>query len=513
MVNGKLLVEKLVAYAKEFLYLDDLDVIYTRNTLLEEFHIDSAYVGEPDLSYVKEMSVPDVFFNEIKDYAVENGLATDDTQATLFAAYIFGLITPRPSAINQSFNYMREKLGAQEACNYLYKISVMNDYVQKTAISRNLGWTYKDGDNVLEITINLSKPEKDNKDIMKLAQMPKQTDKYPACPLCKENEGYFGNYSHPPRANLRTVSVTLGGQEWMMQYSPYAYFSEHCIVFNKKHVPMQMTGETINKLFDFVDLFPNYFIGSNSDLPIVGGSILNHEHYQGGRHEMPMHKAAPLYKLTAEKYPDIEISILNWYNSAVRMTGYNRNTICELGTEIVEGWKAYSDEKVGIINTIDERHNTCTPLVRLLPDGKYCLEIILRNNITTEEYPDGVFHAHPEYHNIKKEGIGIIEAVGLYILPGRLKKQIEEITYVLTKEKSFDYDDMTSEKPLFVHRDMIKRLLLEHPSVSERSEAERIVKDYINRACVKILENTSVFKKDEQGTLAFKRFLSTVGVK
>ena len=195
------------------------------------------------------------------------------------------------------------------------------------------------------------------------------------------------------------------------------------------------------------------------------------------------------------------------------MTGYNRNTICELGTEIVEGWKAYSDEKVGIINTADERHNTCTPLVRLLPDGKYCLEIILRNNITTEEYPDGVFHAHPEYHNIKKEGIGIIEAVVLYILPGRLKKQIEEITYVLTKEKSFDYDDMTPENPLFVHRDMIKRLLSEHPSVSERSEAERIVKDYINRTCVKILENTSVFKKDEQGTLAFKRFLSTVGVK
>ena len=513
MVNGKLLIEKLIAYAKSFLNLDDLDVIYVRNTLLAEFRIDSAYNGDVDLDYVKEMSVPDVFFDEIKDYAVENGISADETQATLFAAYIFGLLTPKPSTVNQTFNYTREKLGAQEACNYLYRISVMNDYVQKTAISRNLGWTYKDKDNVLEITINLSKPEKDNKDIAKLAKATSNTDKYPACALCKENEGYFGNYKHPPRANLRAVSMTLGGEEWMMQYSPYAYFNEHCIVFNKRHTPMRMTGVTITKLLDFVDLFPNYFIGSNSDLPIVGGSILNHEHYQGGRHEMPMHKAKSLYRLTAEKYPDIEVSVIDWYNSAIRMTGYNRNTICELGSSIVENWKKYSDEKVGIVNSETERHNTCTPLARLLPDGKYCLEIILRNNITTDEYPDGVFHAHPEYHNIKKEGIGLIEAVGLYILPGRLKKQIEEMTYVLTGEKDFSYDEITREDPLYVHRDMIKMLKTEHPVISEREEAEKIIKDYINTTCVKILENTAVFKRDEQGTLAFKRFLSSVGIK
>ena len=299
----------------------------------------------------------------------------------------------------------------------------------------------------------------------------------------------------------------------MMQCSPYAYFNEHCIVFNKRHTPMRMTGATITKLLDFVDLFPNYFIGSNSDLPIVGGSILNHEHYQGGRHEMPMHKAKSLYRLTAEKYPDIEVSVIDWYNSAIRMTGYNRNTICELGSSIVENWKKYSDEKVGIVNSETERHNTCTPLARLLPDGKYCLEIILRNNITTDEYPDGVFHAHPEYHNIKKEGIGLIEAVGLYILPGRLKKQIEEMTYVLTGEKDFSYDEITREDPLYVHRDMIKMLKTEHPVISEREEAEKIIKDYINTTCVKILENTAVFKRDEQGTLAFKRFLSSVGIK
>ena len=513
MVNGKLLVEKLIAYAKAFLYLDDLDEIYVRNVLLAEFKLDSAYTENADLEYVKEMSVPDVLFNEAKDYALENSISADETAATLFASYIFGLLTPKPSAVNQNFNYLREKLGAQDACNYLYQMSVMNNYVQKTAISRNLGWTYKDGDNVLEITVNLSKPEKNNKDIAKLLNAPKQTDKYPACALCKENEGYFGNYNHPPRANLRTISVKLGGEDWAVQYSPYAYFNEHCIAFNKNHTPMKMTGDTITKLFDFVEIFPNYFVGSNSDLPIVGGSILNHEHYQGGRHEMPMHKAKPLFKLSCEKYPDVEISILNWYNSAIRLTGYNRNTVCELGTAIVEEWKKYSDEKVGIINSVQERHNTCTPVARILPDEKYCLEIILRNNITTEEYPDGVFHAHPEYHNIKKEGIGLIEAMGLYILPARLKRQTEEIASVLLKETPFNYDDLKEGDDLFVHRDMIKTLLEENKDVPDAEAADKIIKGYINRVCVKILENTAVFKKDEQGVIAFKKFLNVLAVK
>lgn len=513
MVNGKLLTEKLIAYAKLFLHLDDLDEIYARNTLLAEFKLDSAYVGEADLEYVKEMSVPDVLFNETKDYALENSISDCDTTATLFAAYIFGLLTPKPSEINRSFNYLREKLGAQEACNYLYRISVMNNYVQKTAISKNLGWTYKDGDNVLEITVNLSKPEKNNKDIAKLLSMPKQTDKYPACALCKENEGYFGNYNHPPRANLRTVSVKLGGEDWQVQYSPYAYFNEHCIAFNREHIPMKMTGETINKLFDFVEIFPNYFVGSNSDLPIVGGSILNHEHYQGGKHEMPMHKAKPLFKLSCEKYPDVEISILDWYNSAIRLTGYNRNTVCALGTAIVDEWKIYSDEKSGIINSVEVRHNTCTPVARILSDEKYCLELILRNNITTEEYPDGVFHAHPEYHNIKKEGIGLIEAMGLYILPARLKRQTEEIAAVLTGQTPFDYNTLTESDDLFVHRDMIKKLIEENPVVADAETADRIIKNYINRVCVNILENTAVFKKDEKGVIAFKKFLNELGIK
>ena len=513
MVDGKFLVEKLIAYAKAFLYLADLDEIYIRNTLLATLRLTAPMKNAPNLDFIKEMSVPDILFDELKDYSRETGIAGDETQATLFAASVFGMLTQKPSEINTTFNYLKEKMGAQAACDYLYNLSVMNNYIQKTAISKNLLWEYRDGDNVLEITINLSKPEKDNKDIAKLVSAPQDGEKYPKCALCPENEGYLGSYTHPPRSNLRTVSLSLGGEEWSMQYSPYAYFNEHCIVFNKHHTPMQMTRQTITKLFDFIDILPNYFIGSNSDLPIVGGSILNHEHYQGGRHEMPMHKAKPRFVLTCEKFPDVEISILNWYNSAIRLTGYNKNTICEIGGDIVEAWKKYSDESVGIVNSEEERYNTCTPIVRYLSDNKFCLEIILRNNSTSDRYPDGVFHAHPEYHNIKKEGIGLIEAMGLYILPGRLKKQTEQIADILTGDAPFDPQKMTESDPLFVHKAMITELKRDNPVVEDKEKALEIITKRINETCVAILENTAVFKKDETGTLAFRRFLNTLSIK
>ncbi|MBO4262557.1 MAG: UDP-glucose--hexose-1-phosphate uridylyltransferase [Clostridia bacterium] len=511
MIDGKLLIEKLIAYSKAFLYMNDLDEVYLRNTLLVHFKLRTPMEKVPDLDYIREMSIPDVLFNEIKDYARENNIADDDVQATLFASFIMGILTQKPSEINQTFKNLREKMGAQSACDYLYKICVMNNYIQKTAISKNIGWTYQDGDNLLEITINLSKPEKDNKDIAKLVSAPKVAGKYPSCALCKENEGYLGGYDHPPRANLRTVSITLGGEEWRVQYSPYAYFEEHCIVFNKEHTPMKMGRETVNKLLDFIELFPNYFIGSNSDLPIVGGSILDHEHYQGGKHLMPMHKAKSLFALASQKFPDVEISVLNWYNSAIRLSGYNRNTISELGSEIIEKWKTYSDESVSVVNSEEERHNTCTVMARYLSDGKFCLEIILRNNYTTDTFPGGVFHAHPEYHNIKKEGIGLIEAMGLYILPGRLKRQTEEISAILCKEVPFRAKD--DSDPMFVHKDMIEKLSKQYPDLKDRRRADEIIKDYINKTCVAILLNTAVFKKDEAGVLAFRKFLMSCNIK
>ena len=510
MVDGKLLVEKLIKYAKTFLYMNDLDEIYVKNTLLVYFKLGEPMDKVPNLDYIKHMTVPDVLFDEIKEYAIENGISEDDMQATLFASFVMGCLTQKPSEINQSFKYIREKMGAQPACDYLYNLSIMNNYIQKTAISRNLGWTCKDGNNVLEITINLSKPEKDNKDVAKLVKEGNKNKKYPMCALCPENEGFLGSYTHPPRANLRTVSVTLNGEKWKVQYSPYAYFEEHLIAFNEEHTPMKMTRDTVNKLLDFIELFPNYFIGSNSDLPIVGGSILNHEHYQGGKHLMPMHRANVLYSLKSEKFHDVEVGILDWYNSVVRLTGYNRNTLSELAGDIIEGWKKYSDKVCGIINSEKERHNTCTTIARYLTDGKYCVELILRNNATSAEYPDGIFHAHPERHNIKKEGIGLIEAMGLFILPGRLKTQTDEIASILMKEKTFKYKE---GDPMYVHKDMVKKLVNENPQVSDEKEAKRIITDYINSTCVSILGDTAVFKKDEVGTIGFKRFLLSCDIK
>ncbi|MBO7213923.1 MAG: galactose-1-phosphate uridylyltransferase, partial [Clostridia bacterium] len=363
-------------------------------------------------------------------------------------------------------------------------------------------------------TINLSKPEKNNKDIAKLLTAPKG-DKYPECMLCKENEGFYGSLTLPARSNLRTVSLTLGGEEWAMQYSPYLYFDEHCILFSKAHTPMVINGKTVERLFDFIELFPAYFLGSNSDLPIVGGSILNHEHYQGGKHLMPLQKAKALKTFASAEYPDTQVDIVDFYNSVVRISGFNRNTVQELATKVITSWKDYTDEEAGILaETNGVKHNTVTPIARFLPDGRYCIDLILRNNITTEQYPDGVYHAHPEYHNIKKEGIGLIEAMGLYILPARLKRQFGAISEILAKKVPYDKEAIASaEHDLHVHKDMIEYLMGKYPRVKDVKKANAIITEYVNGVCANILYNTSVFSKDSKGSLAFNKFLATCDIK
>ena len=340
-MNGELLTERLLAYARRFLHLDARDEVYMRNVLLAEFGLHVPYEGAPDVSDAEKMDVPDALNAEIAAYALENGLA-DESSAERFCTDIFGMLTQLPSQINASFNQLREKEGPQAACDYLYDISVKNGYIQKTAIAKNLKWNYTDGSRRLEITVNLSKPEKKNKDIAKLLSAP-QTKKYPACLLCKENEGFGGTASHPARRNIRTIKMTLGGEKWFMQYSPYAYYDEHCIVINEEHVPMNVDARTPDKLLDFVDLLPNYSIGSNASLPIVGGSILNHEHYQGGLHLMPMHSAGTIKNFRSEKYPSLRIGILDWYNSAIRIEGEDRTQVSALAAEIDRLYETYYD--------------------------------------------------------------------------------------------------------------------------------------------------------------------------
>ncbi len=512
MIDGKILVEKLIKYAEKFLYLKQRDEIYFRNILLREFKLTEPYNKEIDLSKVENLDVPDELTNEIEEYVVKNNLI-DESLKNLFSTYIFGLLSPLPSKVNEDFRAIKEKDGIEKACDYLYNLSIKNNYIQKTAIGKNLKWTYNDNNGkYLEITINLSKPEKNNKDIAKLLTAPK-TSKYPECLLCKENEGFEGNTTHPARENIRTVSVTLGNEPWFVQYSPYAYYEEHLIAISNRHSPMHIKEDTVDKLLDFVDYFPNYMIGSNAALPIIGGSILNHEHFQGGKHLMPMHKAPVIdKKLSSKRYKRVKIGIVDWYNSVIRLESKDRKQISDLSKDIIKAWETYSDKENYIFSETDGvRHNSLSPICRL-EGKKYIMDMILRNNITNEEYPDGVFHAHPEYHNIKKEGIGLIEAMGLFILPGRLKKQLDMISDILCKKEKYNKDEINDpENYLYVHREMIEELLKDG-YVKTKKEGERKVTDKVNEVCKNILKNTAVFKDDEKGKKGFMTFLNTVGI-
>lgn len=509
MIDGKLLVEKLIRYAKDFLYLDELDVIYKRNELLRVFGLDSAYEGDEDLSYIDSLTVPDVLVEETETYGEENGLLKDGLK-NLFSTYVFGILTPLPSKVNETFFKLRDEEGAQKACDYLYDLSIKNNYVQKTAIDRNLFWEYQDGDNILEITINLSKPEKDNKEIAKLLSLPKKTVKYPACLLCKENEGFEGSATHPARENIRTVSLVLNNEDWFVQYSPYGYYNEHCIVINKEHTPMTITESTVKKLVDFIDVFPNYMAGSNAALPIVGGSILNHEHYQGGGHVMPMQKAGVKKYYKSAKYPEVTVGRVNWYNSVIRLASKNKEQLIGLAGEIIGTWANFSCPECEILAFSGETpHNTLSPIIRKNGD-EYILDMILRNNRTNETYPDGIFHAHPEYHNIKKEGIGLIEAMGLFILPARLKKQLDMIADIICGNAAYDEAALNKEDNyLYVHRNMIKDLV-NTVKTSDKEDALNAVKNRVNVICKNILNNTAVFKNDEIGENGFEKFMQAV---
>ena len=517
MIDGKKLIEKILVYADAHLGLNALDVIYQRNYLLNLFGFTSPtkeFLTEEEKAEIRNYEVPDVIVDEIMQFSLENKLATNEIEADLFANFVMGVMSPRPSEVNNTFMLLKEKRGSQSACDYLYNLCIKNYYIRQTAINKNIKWPADKFDIPFEVTINLSKPEKSNKDVAKLLTAPKG-DKYPECNLCKENEGYYGTLTHPARTNLRTISLTLAGEEWAMQYSPYLYFNEHCILFSKKHTPMNVNGTTVERLFDFIEQFPNYFIGSNSDLPIVGGSILNHEHYQGGKYEMPLHKAKAFEVYKCDKYPDTSIEVVDFYNSVIRISGFNRNTVQALATEVITSWKGYTDESALIIAEENGvKHNTVTTIARFLSDSRYCIELILRNNITTEEYPDGVYHAHPQYHNIKKEGIGLIEAMGLYILPARLKRQFGEIAEILAHKKEYQKDEIAKEShDLYVHKDMIETLITKHPKVKDVKKANAIITDYVNDVCSKILYNTAVFSKDSKGVLAFNKFLSTCDIK
>lgn len=500
-------VARLVEYASIHLALDEADRLYSRNAIYNLLDLHSDEDVTVNVDELRALEVPDTLLAPISSYAIEKGVIPEEERA-LFETAVMGAVTLKPSEVNRKFFTEIETLGARQALLNFYDLCIKSNYIKMTDVKRNLWWLHECDGVPLEITVNLSKPEKDNKEIARLKSLP--STGFPKCMLCKENVNYQGRLNFPARQTLRFVPLTLNGERWYMQYSPYVYYNEHCIIFSAEHAPMTMNRTTFVKFADFVDTFPCYMIGSNACIPIVGGSILTHEHYQGGEHLMPMHGSKPLYNFTHKRFPGVEFSITDWYNSDVRLVTRDREALIDAAEHIFTTWQGYSDESVDVIARTTEEHNAVTPILRKLPSGEYSLDMLLRNNRTSEKYPDGIFHAHPEYHNIKKEGIGLIEAMGLFILPGRLQRECGEIVKYLTGERT-DKEYLEPESTLFKHKGMIEELVADAPKGISAEEGDKLVKRYIGNVCRQILDNTAVFKKDEKGKAAFFRFMETAG--
>lgn len=496
-----LIIEELIEYGKVHLGLLKLDAIYARNALLKLLEVSHPFDGEIDNEFIKNLEVPDVILDEVREHLVEKNIPNPD----LVLVEIMGILTPTPSFVGHKVLEL-EKEEKGKGLDYLYDLSIKNNYIQKTAIDKNIYFKKEYDDNFLEITINLSKPEKNNKDIAKL--LIKSNDvKYPKCLLCIDNLGYAGRPDHPARQNIRYVPLWLNNEFWFLQYSPYAYFDHHAIIINEKHSNMSINDDTYLKLLEFVGSFPTFFVGSNADLPIVGGSILNHEHYQGGLHLLPV-----FYSKDRKVYfqnDDIKVSSLNWYNTVIRIEGKEISKIVDFCRNIFHKWIVYTDESVGIYShTGETRHSTITPIARKYGDI-YQMNLILRNNRCDEQYPEGIFHAHPEHHHIKHEGIGLIEAMGLFILPARLKRQMGYVEDILTS--SIPVEKVVEEhEDLSIHLDMINELISKFGRDLDKEKAHEIVNDYLADTCKDILCNTAVFKNDPQGIEALDKFMNEV---
>lgn len=434
------------------------------------------------------------------DCAVAKNLCEDSPEARdRFSAKLFGLVTPGPQAVREEFYRLMREAGSRAATDWFYRLCRANDYIRTRRIDENVRYCAQTEAGGLEITINLSKPEKDPRDIA-LARL-RPSVGYPRCALCKENPGYAGRPGFPARHNHRIIPITLSGKPWYLQYSPYLYYEEHCIVLNREHVPMQMNRDSFERMFDFVDQFPHYFIGSNADLPIVGGSILTHDHFQGGRYEFPMERSETRFTFDTG-IKGLSACALKWPMTCLKMESESRQTLAGAMDRVLNAWRRYSDEGLGIIaRSGNTAHNAVTPVVRKTEKG-YIAYLLLRNNITTDEHPLGVFHPHAEYHHIKKENIGLIEAMGLFILPGRLKKELAQVEEFLAGEAPLPPDSP--------HRLWVKEICDQLPEDRKGVDIGEYIRVEVAKVCCELLHNTGVFKQDAAGEKGLKRFLKTV---
>ena len=489
-------IDSLVSYAMNCGLAEPEDHQVLTNRLLDLMG-EVAYIpsDEPQSENLEEI------LTGLLDYAVQKGLCADNILAKdLFDTRLMGALTPMPREVRRTF---REKYARdpREATDWYYQFSCDTDYIRRYRIAKDMRWKYCGEYGELDITINLSKPEKDPEAVA-AAKFAPQLD-YPKCLLCVENEGYHGRMNHPNRANHRIIPVTIAGANWYLQYSPYVYYNEHCIVFNEVHTPMVIDRAVFEKLLDFVGQFPHYFIGSNADLPIVGGSILSHEHFQGGRYSFAMKKAPVEEAVSFAGFEDIKAGIVKWPMSVIRLTGSDPQRIAELSDKILRKWRAYSDESVGIVAYSDgEPHNTITPIARRRGED-FEMDLVLRCNITTEEHPLGVFHPHADKHHIKRENIGLIEVMGLAVLPGRLKEEFHALAEALVAGRDISADEMLAK-----HNAWVEELKTQYIFTEENTMD--ILLQETGKVFSQILEDAGVYKRDEAGRKAFHKFVDAV---
>ena len=494
-------INRLLNFAKQNMLINEDDYYYAANRLLDVLKVDAF---EPEFVDEKLPTAMPILENML-DYAAEKGLIENTTEnRDLFDTRIMDCVMPRPSEVVRRFtnDYARSPKAATDE---FYKMSIASNYIRKDRIDKNIVWKTPTEYGDLDITINLSKPEKDPRDIARAKSLPAST--YPKCLLCRENEGYAGRPGYPARETHRLIPIRLSGHRWFLQYSPYTYYNEHCIVLNRRHIPMKVSRRSFENLLDFVTILPHYFLGSNADLPIVGGSILSHDHYQGGRYTFAMEKAPVEKTYTVPGFPDIRVGRVKWPMSAIRLSGAydDRDQLVDLATKILDLWRAYSDESVGILAETDGTpHNTITPIARRKGRG-YELDLVLRNNRTTDEYPLGIFHPHAEVHHIKKENIGLIEVMGLAVLPARLKSEMAELKAEWLKGT----EDISGIDGLESHAAWYKEIRAKHPEAGAEN-IDKVLQYEIGKVFETVLTHAGVFKRTPEGMAAFDRFMQVV---
>ena len=492
-------IDRLIGYGLKKGLLEKEDIDYTRNRLLYTLCLPS-YEGNGEVVECKEELV--CILSDIIQYALDTGLVSDSiTEQDLFDTKVMDCILGRPSEIVRKFDELLKK-SPKEATDWYYDFSKATNYIREDRIVKDVKWQADSPYGKLDITINLSKPEKDPKAIAAAKKLV-QTG-YPKCLLCRENEGFAGDMNKPARENHRLIPLTLSGENYFLQYSPYVYYNEHCIILNEGHVPMKIDRAVFLKLLEFTEKFPHYMAGSNADLPIVGGSILTHDHFQGGNYEFPMARAGLREEVRFKGYEDIKAGVVDWPMSVIRLTGKDYKKIAELADKILGIWRGYSDEAVDVLAESDgEPHNTITPIARRRGDD-FEIDLVLRNNRTTEEYPLGIFHPHDKLHHIKKENIGLIEVMGLAVLPGRLKSEMDSLRTALLEGK-----DIREDEVLGKHADWVDEFMAKHKDFN-KDNAKEIIRQEIGLVFSEVLTDAGVYKDDEKGRKGILRFIERV---